>query len=136
VIVFEKQPRWAPEFQRQFQSDDVRVIACRSVKDVEKRSAGVASGVVLLDASVATSECFQFLRNNLSDPRALPTVIIASKQISQLEWAFREVGTAAFFVNRIPGHEMAALCRKLWSRRNAGRSERSSSRLTQGSGHS
>jgi hypothetical protein len=45
----------------------------------------------------------------------LPVVIVGSKRIADLEWTFREVGAAAFFVTRIPGHEMASLCRKLWS---------------------
>jgi DNA-binding response OmpR family regulator len=113
AIVFEKQPRWAPELQRQFAGDEVRVVACRSLKDVEERCAGVSRGVVLLDAAVATADCLQFLRRGMADSNALPVVILGSKRIADLEWAFREVGAAAFFIDRIPGHEMAALCRNL-----------------------
>lgn len=126
VIVFEKQPRWAPELQRQFAGDEVRVVACRSLKDVEERCAGLSLGAVLLDAAAATADCLQFLRRGMADPNALPVVIVGSKRIADLEWAFREVGAAAFFVNKIPGHEMASVCRKLWS---------SSSYHSQGSTH-
>jgi DNA-binding NtrC family response regulator len=125
AIVFEKQPRWAPELQRQFLKEDVRVIACRSVRDAEERSAGVDRGVVLLDASVATAECLQFLRRGMTDPEALPVLIVGSTQTARLEWAFRELGAAAFFSKRIPGHEMASLCRRQWKDRNARTSERS-----------
>jgi len=124
AIVFEKQPRWAPELQRQFLTEDVRVVACRSVKDVEERAAGVARGVVLFDASTAPAECLQFLRREMADPQALPVLIVGSKRIAQLEWSFRELGSVAFFAKRIPGHEMASLCRRQWSRQRASRTER------------
>jgi DNA-binding response OmpR family regulator len=127
AIVFEKQPRWAPELQRQLSGDEARVVACRSLKDVDERCAGVSCGVVLLDAAVATTECLEFLRRGMADPKALPVVIVGSKPIADLEWAFREVGAAAFFVDRIPGHEMASVCRKLWSGSNH-RSQKSSHR--------
>ncbi len=115
AIVFEKQPRWAPELQRQFAGEEVRVVACRSLKDVEERCAGVSHGVVLLDAAAATAECLQFLRRRMANPDAVPVVIVGSRRIAGLEWAFREVGAVAFFIDRIPGHEMASVCRKLWS---------------------
>jgi DNA-binding NtrC family response regulator len=124
AIVFEKQPRWAPELQRQFLTEDVRVIACRSVRDVEERLAGVAHGVVLLDASTAPADCLQFLRREMSDPEALPVVIVGTKRAAHLEWSFRELGAAAFVPQKIPGHEMASLCRRQWNRRSASRSER------------
>jgi DNA-binding NtrC family response regulator len=137
AIVLEKQPRWAPELQRQFLTEEVRVIACRSVRDVEDRSVGVTRGVVLLDASAATAECLQFLRREMSDPEALPVVILGTKRIAHLEWSFRELGAAAFLSKRIPGHEMASLCRRQWTSRSGPRSERSaSSHQTQGSSHS
>jgi hypothetical protein len=137
AIVFEKEPRWAPELQRQFLDEEVRVIACRSVRGVVERSASVARGVVLLDASTATAECLQLLREELSDPEALAVVIVGNKAIAPLEWLFRELGAAAVFAKRIPGHEMASLCRRLWSRQNASRAERlTMSHPYQGTSHS
>jgi DNA-binding response OmpR family regulator len=136
AVVFEKQPRWAPELQRQFAGDEVRVVACRSLKDVEERCARVSRGVVLLDAAAATADCLQFLRRGMADPHALPVVIVGSKWITDLEWAFREVGAAAFFINRIPGHEMASLCRNLMGRNLlGGKLGSGSSYHTQGSTH-
>jgi DNA-binding NtrC family response regulator len=136
AIVFEKQPRWAPELQRQFLTEDVRVIACRSVRDVEERLAGVARGVVLLDASTAPADCLQFLRREMADPQSLPVLIVGTKRIAHLEWSFRELGAAAFFSKRIPGHEMASLCRRQWSNQNASCTQRpATSHHQRGSGH-
>ncbi len=137
TIVFEKEPRWAPELERQFLTEDARVIACRSLPDVEERSADVARGLVLLDASAATAECLQFLRQELTDPEALPVVVVGKKRIAHLEWLFRELGAAAFFPKKIPGHEMAALCRRLWNHSSTARSDRLTASLQQqGSSHS
>ena len=124
VVVFEKQPRWAPELERQFLAEEVRVIACRSVKDAAERTAGVARGAVLLDAAVAPSDCLQYLRHALSDPRTLPVLIVGAPPIAPLEWSFRELGARAFFVKKIPGHEMASLCRRQWGGRIPATSER------------
>jgi DNA-binding response OmpR family regulator len=124
AIVFEKKPRWAPELQRQFSTEKVRVVACRSVRDVEERLAGVSYGAVLLDASVATADCLQFLRRGLSDPAALPVVIVGSERVADLEWLFLELGAVVFFSKKTPGHEMAALCRRQWSVRGPSRFER------------
>ena len=137
AIVFEKAPRWAPELQRQFLDEEVRVIACRSLRDVIERAARVGRGVILLDASAAAADCLQFLREELSDPEALAVVIVANKAIAPLEWSFRELRAAAFFSRKIPGHEMAALCRRLWGRQNGLRAERlTTSHSHQGPSHS
>jgi DNA-binding NtrC family response regulator len=133
VIVFEKRPRWGPELQRQFVTEDVRVIACRSVRDVEERAASAANGAVLLDASPAPADCLQFLKRGLLDPHALPVIIVASKGLAEREWLFRELGAIAFFSRTIAGHEMASLCRKQWAVSKPDRVERSAT-ITQEQG--
>ncbi len=132
VIVFEKRPRWAPELERQFLSEDVRVIACRSVKDLADRAAGIADGALLLDAAVAPADCLQYLREALSDPRGLPVFVVGAPAVAPLEWTFRELGARGFFAKKISGHEMAALCRRQWTRRRHGddRRERSGRQRT------
>ncbi len=127
VVIFEKQPRWAPELERQFLAEEVRVVACRSVKDAAERAAGVSQGALLLDAAVAPADCLQYLRHALSDPRTLPVLIVGAPAIAPLEWTFRELGARAFFVKKIPGHEMASLCRRQWGGRIAAPSEKTPS---------
>jgi DNA-binding NtrC family response regulator len=127
VVVLEKQPRWAPELQRQFLGEKVRVVACRSVRDVEERLTDVERGVVVLDASAEAADCLQFLKREMSDPNGLSIVIVGTKQLAHLEWSFRELGAVAFFSRKIPGHEMASLCRRQWSTHSASQSEQSTS---------
>jgi hypothetical protein len=120
AIVFERRPRWAPELERQFTGQNVRVIACRSLGDVQERSVGLACGVILLDLTGHTTECLRFLGRRLAEPNALPVVAIASEETADLEWPVRELGAIAFFVRRIPGHEMANLCRRQWAGKSNG----------------
>lgn len=115
AIVFEKRPRWVPELQRQFLNEDVKVVACRSIADVEDRSAGVSTGLILLDLAAEVADCVQYLARHAADPNRLPVVVVGSSDEAPLEWAIRELGAAAFFARRIPGHEMADLCRRQWS---------------------
>jgi DNA-binding response OmpR family regulator len=117
--VFEKRPRWAPELQRQFADESVRIVACRSLRDVADRSANVARGVIVLDLTADTAECLRFLGNRLGDVETLPIFVVGSAQTAALEWTVRELGATAFFPGTIPGHEMAALCRRQWSRKQA-----------------
>jgi DNA-binding NtrC family response regulator len=131
TVVFEKQPRWAPELERQFFTADARVVSCRSLPDVAQRMAAVPRGVVLLDASAATGECLQFLRGEMGDPEALPVVVVGNKRMAHLEWSFRELGAAAFFAKKIPGREMASICRRLWSHSSVARCDRLTASIQQ-----
>ncbi len=117
AIVFEKRPRWGPELERQFESEDVRVVECRSLSDVAERSAGVARGVIVLDFAAAAAECLRFLGRWLGDGATLPVFIVGSNRTAALEWPVRDLGATAFFRKTIPGHEMADLCRRQWAKR-------------------
>jgi DNA-binding NtrC family response regulator len=115
AIVFEQRPRWAPELERQFADEGVRVIACRSLTDVAERSARTPVGVILLDLQDAAADCLRFLGRRVSDAVALPVLIVGSDQTADLEWPVRDLGALAFFATKIPGDEMASLCRRQWS---------------------
>lgn len=114
AVVFEKWPRWAPELERQFLGQDVRVVACRSIADVEERSANVKRGVILLDLSAAAADCLRYLERRLGEPGALPTFVIGPERMAALEWPVRDLGAMAYLTGAVAGHEMAALCRKQW----------------------
>jgi DNA-binding response OmpR family regulator len=112
AVVFEKRPRWGPELERQFESENVRVVECRSLADVVERSNPVKRGVILLDLGFKTVDCLRFLGRHLNDGAALPVFVIGSTRLAALEWSVRDLGAAAFFAKTIPGHEMAELCRR------------------------
>jgi hypothetical protein len=103
--------------ERQFANEGVRVVACRSLRDVADRSVDLARGVIVLDLATDTAECLRFLGGRLGDAKALPVFVVGSNRTAALEWAVRELGANAFFPGTIPGHEMADLCRRQWDRR-------------------
>ena len=115
AFVFEKRPRWAPELERQFANEDARVVSCRSLHDVVDRSAAARCGVVVIDIAVDTADCLRFLGRRLGNPPALPVIVVAQGQTAMFEWPVRDLGACAFLAKRIPGHEMADLCRRQWS---------------------
>jgi hypothetical protein len=115
IIVFEKQPRWVPELQRQFEAEDVAIIGCRSLRDVRERSQGVERGVILLELTSEPAGCLRFLGQTVDQPGALDVFVVASARTADLEWPVRDLGAKAFFPERIPGEQMASLCRRQWS---------------------
>jgi len=115
AIVLEERPRWAPELERQFAGQDVRIVACRSLRDVEERAAGATVGVILLDLTAQPAECLRFLERRAAQPSALPVIVVGSDETVDLEWPSRELGAIAFFACRVPGDEMANLCRRQWT---------------------
>src|ERR1700685_258653 len=114
AIVFENRPRWVPELERQFADEEVRIVACRSLRDVSERSAGVTRGLIVLDLHAAPGECLKFLEHRWGKPGTLPVFAVGSERTAALEWPLRELGVTAFFAGPIPGHEMAGLCRRQW----------------------
>jgi len=118
--VFEKRPRWAPELERQFANESVRIVACRSLHDVADRSADVERGVIVLDLAAETAECLRFLGGRVGDAAALPVFVVGSDRTAALEWTVRELGATAFFPRTIPGHEMADLCRRQFTSKTMG----------------
>jgi hypothetical protein len=114
VVVFEKRPRWAPELEREFADEEVRVVACRSIDDVAERSAGVERGAIVLDLAAEAAGCLRFLVRHHNDPR-LPVFVAGSDQSAEWEWPVRELGAAVFFSGRLRAFEMAGLCRRQWA---------------------
>jgi DNA-binding response OmpR family regulator len=112
AVVFEKRPRWGPELERQFESEGIRVIECRSLADVTDRSANIRRGVILLDLAFKPADCLKYLGRRLNDGSALPVFVVGSNRLAGLEWSVRDLGATAFFAKTIPGHQMADLCRR------------------------
>ncbi len=139
VIVFEKQPRWTPELQRQFDDDDIRVRGCTSTADVTRAIAShtsplvigdighsIASSanaaaprrdrlvgtLVLLDLTSGLAECLQLLGRSLKVCDFPPTVVIGNQELADLEWPVRELGAIDFLLGHLSGDELATICRR------------------------
>jgi hypothetical protein len=115
TIVLEKRSRWAPELERQFVNENVRVIGCRSFHDVMAHSVDTACGAILIDLAADPVESLRFLARRAAETSRLPVLVIGSEQTAELEWPLRDLGVTAFFARRVAAHEVAALCRRQWS---------------------
>ena len=139
IIVFEKQPRWTPELQRQFDGDDVRVRGCTTAADVVHTIASLpkplaaaefdltnespasviaplrdrlVGTLILLDLASGPADCLQFLGRSLNATDFPPTVVIGSQELADLEWPVRELGALDFLLGHLSGDDLAAICRR------------------------
>ena len=115
IVVHEKRPRWAPELQRQFVGEEVRVRGCRSLADAVPRAADAAPRVVVLDLEAAPAETLHFLGHWGPKARRWPVVVIGSTRTADLEWPARELGALAFLPEEVSGEDLARLCRRQWA---------------------
>ncbi len=119
VIVFEVRPHWEPELQRQFDGEQVRIRACRSLVDVARtltsdfeRVEGQMGSLAIIDLSAGLAKCLQFLGRLHQQGRTWPVIVIGSVQNSNLEWPIRELGVLDWLFDTISGEELARLCRR------------------------
>lgn len=117
VVVLEKNARWSPELHRQFQLDNVIVRACRDIATFRERVSTAQNSrkscVAVLNPQGWPGECLpviSWLRN-----RQLRVVVVGNPEIELLEPSLRELGTTAFLVPPVAGHEIHEACRRLLS---------------------
>ena len=114
IAVFELQPYWGPELQRQFQTDKVAVTECRSVYDLFPIVDSFAKGLIVIDLDVAISDCLAWFGNNVAKhPVRVPIIAIGSAVTADLEWRLREAGVTAFLPELMATSDFARLCRRL-----------------------
>lgn len=114
IIVFEREPRWYPELQRQFVGEEVRIRWCNELRDVGGHLVDVGSAVVVFDFDESPGECLQVISRISAGIRPVPCICVGSRQTADLEWAVREVGGLAFYPDGVTGERLAALCRRQW----------------------
>ncbi len=115
LIIFEAEPYWQPELQRRFLSENVEIGACRSIGDLKARVIAAPFDGVVLDLAADAGGSLRWL--SWLDERGgkLPTIVVAAAEHADWEWSVREAGATAFVNEFIGGHQMAAVCRKIWS---------------------
>lgn len=114
VIVYESQPRWHPELQRQFQNEEVHVRACRSLSGLFRDLDETTVGAVILDLAAGPAGILQFLGRSPRRGPQLPIVVIGPKRTADLEWAIRELGVLHVCDEFPSGEDLARLCRRQW----------------------
>ena len=113
VLVFEKQPFWGPELKRQFTDQSVLVRECRSVQDLLPAAAEFSGAVVVLSLDAAPIDCLAWIGMRFQNEAHYPLIVLASTELSDLEWPIREAGAVGFVGDEIPGDQLARLCLRL-----------------------
>ena len=116
VIVFETTPRWTPELQRQFASEQLHIRMLTTVNDARSAIAHQSAAAIVLALDDAERECLAVLTERLSARIPTPVIVIGSRRSADLECALRELGATQFLTERPGGHELALVCRRLLQR--------------------
>lgn len=120
IAIFEKQPYWGPELQRQFQSSRTIVRECRSVRDLLPSIMNFEIALIVVDLEEGLSECLEWLGSDVARHlKPVPIVVLGSPATAELEWVLREAGVTAFLPDGVAGDDLAQLCRRQLSRRHS-----------------
>ena len=114
VVIFEKRQRLAPELQRQFTGESIRIRVCRSLTDVRTMLHDAPCSILVVDLEAALGECLQLLGQMVGETQFVPIIAIGSHQTAEWEWAIRELGVVDFVPRFDSGEDLARLCRKQW----------------------
>lgn len=116
IHVFEKTPKWVPELQRQFYSDDeVQVRTISSLAHAEDSLGRAANPILIVQLDVAPADCLRLLARLSNRSKHIPAIVLSSAEMVALEWPVRELGAVEFRSGFVPGFEIADLCRRQWS---------------------
>ena len=112
IAVFERQPFWGPELQRQFEHGAVDVRECRAVGDLLPGVDSYPSALLVIDFDSGPAACLNWLKDELRvHPKAWP-VIACGIATRELEWVLREAGVTALLPEFVSGEKLARLCRR------------------------
>lgn len=115
VVVYERQPYWEPELRRQFEDDEVVVLACRTVSDLEQTTVQNGDCVVAADLADRPVDVLRWLSRRLINGRSLPVIVITSPGTASLLWHASEMGATAVVSDDCGGQYLARLCRRQWA---------------------
>lgn len=113
VLVFEKAPRWEAELKRRLSGQDLLVRPCRSASDVIALCRLMPGSVVVNDFAAGAAEGLRLLEALLRKRLQAFVLVVASRELGELEWPARELGAAQFVSETIGGEALAQSCRRM-----------------------
>ena len=114
IAVFEARPRWAPELDRQFLDEDVQIRAVRRTRELLDAIEPGAAGLLVLDLEADPAACLVFLGRMHALGTGIPALVVVDREAGDLEWAVRELGATSVVDEYVPGHVLAATCRRMY----------------------
>jgi len=115
IAVFEREPYWAPELQRQL-GDRVYVRPCTQLADVDAVERDWPRCLAVIDLQAAPTAVLTWCAQRLHRHRSTPVLLFGSPSTADLEWTVRELGATSFRRDLISGRGLAAHCRRLLHR--------------------
>lgn len=113
VLVFEKAPRWEAELKRRLSGRELLVRPCRSASDVVALCRKMPGSVVVNDFAAGAADGLRLLEALLLQRLRAFVVVVASRELSDLEWPARELGAVHFVSDMIGGDVLARNCRRM-----------------------
>jgi hypothetical protein len=114
IAVFENQPYWGPELQRQFLQSGIIVSECRSIRNLIPAIEAFPSALFVIDLDSDLADFVNWLGNDFVQHSVrVPIIALGSAATAELEWRLREAGVTAFLPEFVPGQELARLCRRM-----------------------
>lgn len=114
IAVFEREPYWAPELQRQFGAD-VAVRTFSRLESLAEWLAGWPAGMALVELDADPAAVLNWLGRSVNHPSARPVLVMGSSWTAPLEPLVRELGAVAFHPHVVPGRLLARQCRAIFS---------------------
>jgi len=111
VIVFEREPWWAPELRRQFFGEAIPVRHCVEVPGVAEAVGRNREAVIVASLPGREPECADLIREL---PHA-GTIVVADARTAELEVPLREAGADSFVLAPLSGEELCRRIRRWWS---------------------
>ncbi|VAX38533.1 hypothetical protein MNBD_PLANCTO02-2733 [hydrothermal vent metagenome] len=112
IRVFERNPRWFPELQRQLSGEMFEIRLSYSAGDIFQRESFIRDNeIALFEFHSAPADCLQTFRKILEQNIKQPVIVIHSEEDFFLEWSLRELGITHFLPDKITGKELAHICR-------------------------
>ena len=111
VVVFEREPWWAPELRRQFANEEIPVRHCVDVASVGDVLARNGEAVVVAHLPSRERDCADLLREL---PAAM-VMVVADAETVELEAPLREAGANSFALAPMSGEELCMRIRRFWA---------------------
>jgi hypothetical protein len=113
IAVFERQPYWGPELQRQFVNAPIQVRECRKINDLSPPDEEQVPSLFVIDLTDDLNGCIEWLGTLERDVTGRRSIIVCARpHHRELEWILRDAGVTVFLSDVIPGDDFARLCRK------------------------
>ena len=113
ILVFEKQPWWTPELQRQFNETGLPIRMATSRTRLLEMLAAAESPLIVMVFDDAPADCLQTLSVLKAKAQTVPIVVLASIESAELECPVRELGADGFVARHVTGDELASICRRM-----------------------